>query len=580
MAGTKLLFCFDFDHTIVNAHFNNALADRGVPSQGASVEIINDLITQFGVKNQSELKDCMQSILREGHALAITSFTMYPEVAKTTLKAVGLSAQEISQVKVVGGYPCDVPAYTNPLDSEPQFPSRLPGSVFKGNPEHEHRKEQHIGVAMKHFGIDDPTCVILIDDSAKNINKAKQNEHVGLLVPKQHNPQNKNYLSQAKQLASQYSLVAQQSQQHPSPVATAQSPRSQTRLDVSQARNLHQLAALIQSYPGKLNSSNGQFEISKQSIIDVINQYVTQPELLGAIDSREHTEWMQQSGVTSNYGILNKLVELGKRQHEDQKISTMIAGAQSLADLAVKIRNCPEVLRGSDGAIVNKTIVVQKIQSYLDNPAYMADLNAQRGAMRQEGVTTNYGLVDKIVELATAEYQQGLQQKSQGVRGKFSPAFQHAQQLNRSLPLPMQQQARVQQQPRTQQQTQEQRDTKILNNYISTILPREAALLNSEYLSNKKTAKIGGWAAELHGGGSERKKQIRSIMDAIDQFKTDVNDLGAVDKLLSALGRVQDNIGSKSSALHKVVESYKSDIKNAKDTLQEPSKENRNNMRT
>jgi len=540
-----MLFCFDFDDTLVNAHFHSKLAEKGFPSQSASEQVINSLIKQFGVKNQVELKECMQTILKEGHALAITSFTMYPEVAVPTLKAIGLLPQEINQVLVVGGFPENVSNNTPPMVCTPRYDNR-------GNAGHSHKKEQHIGVAMKQFGISDPSCVVLIDDSPANIQKANQSGHVGLLVPKSHNP-NPSYLEQAKQLALNYSL-RQSPFQHQSQFIEKRIPD----LDLSQAQNLHQLAALVQSYPHQMLSNDGRQEVNKSNVINVINYYIQNPQALGSMQSIEHRQWMQSQGITRNYGLLDKMVELGKKQHEDNLILSMISNASSLEDLARKIENCNLVLRSGNGQLIDKAKVANAIRDFLREPEYMANMSAHKGWMQQNGITRNYGLVDKIVSLGTMEYARRMQQSNH--LSPISHSFNYMQKI------PLAPDVDRSHAFNSSQKNEAVDSIQKINERISSELPDEYNTLKKSYLRKKSISKIGLWSAKLHSGAA-RTEQMYVIATAINTFRQSANNpklaQDAAKTLYATLGEIQKEINSSSSGLNKLIDNYKSKIEEA-----------------
>ncbi|MGE3318681.1 MAG: hypothetical protein AB7I18_05240 [Candidatus Berkiella sp.] len=207
------LVCFDFDHTLVNGHFHSQLAkaDSGVyantgengpqilqpngqflrvtsdqqgslsPQEivtqqyGASADKIQELIQTFGLKHPQEYAQAMKEAIDRGHKVAITSFTLFPEVAVPTLRAMfatlNLSQQQrehyISQICVVGGYPSN--GATNATMQDPQG-IVVPNPNFYG-------KEEHIFAAIRHFarqGVNiNRANAILVDDSLANTQIAK-----------------------------------------------------------------------------------------------------------------------------------------------------------------------------------------------------------------------------------------------------------------------------------------------------------------------------------------------------------------------------------------------------------------------
>lgn len=121
----KKVILFDFDQTLVNGHFHNALAkeDEEVVARNKAAGLknggeysgtfhnlsfeaqkikIDNLIQKYGIKNQKLLLDIMRVALAEGHQLGIVNFTAYPQGILPSLKALGLNEQELEHFKKPG----------------------------------------------------------------------------------------------------------------------------------------------------------------------------------------------------------------------------------------------------------------------------------------------------------------------------------------------------------------------------------------------------------------------------------------------------------------------------------------------
>lgn len=224
MAGEKLV-CFDFDDTLVNAHFHSILArQKGIPpsqggpgiqirqpdgschfylngqhqgvinkqNSGASLQIINELINTNGLKNPIAIANAIRQAIDNGHKVAITSFTHYPEVAVPTLNAIMKTIEGtmkppkdvsyyVNQICVVGGYPSNGITGLNKDNSG----NYIPNPQFKG-------KEEHIQAAIWHFNHQPGVQLtrrdaMLVDDSQPNIDIAEKNGRAQK-VPPEHNP--------------------------------------------------------------------------------------------------------------------------------------------------------------------------------------------------------------------------------------------------------------------------------------------------------------------------------------------------------------------------------------------------------
>lgn len=145
------LFCFDFDNTIVDGHFHNALFSMGVHPTKATPEQINELLEKHAIFNEALLLKTFKTILSNGHHIAITTWSLYPEVIRPTLRKLGLSEAEIAKIHIESGFP----------------------HVMNDG------KKGHIARAKQHFEITDNKNVFLIDDDENNILLAREEGQTG-----------------------------------------------------------------------------------------------------------------------------------------------------------------------------------------------------------------------------------------------------------------------------------------------------------------------------------------------------------------------------------------------------------------
>jgi hypothetical protein len=150
----RQLFCFDFDNTMVNAHFHAILEGQGVQPKKATAAQIQSLLNENQILNHKTLLEIFKQILSNGHHIAITTWSEYPEVIVPTLQKLGLNPAEIAMIHIESG---------------------LPQSG-------QDRKSQHIKRAKKHFGIEDNIRVCLIDDDERNIIQARKEGQIGIHV--------------------------------------------------------------------------------------------------------------------------------------------------------------------------------------------------------------------------------------------------------------------------------------------------------------------------------------------------------------------------------------------------------------
>ncbi|MBU6184693.1 MAG: hypothetical protein KGO98_05480, partial [Rickettsiales bacterium] len=144
----EYLFCWDFDNTIIkgNSHdfFDTLNITGSVPK-----ELIDKFLAvpATGVKNPISLLFTIRTTLKQGHKIAITTLSEYPEVIGPALHKLGLTEDEIREIKIIAGL------------SSTHFPGKL----------------KHIKKAMAHFGITTEQSVYLIDDDRENCALAKKN---------------------------------------------------------------------------------------------------------------------------------------------------------------------------------------------------------------------------------------------------------------------------------------------------------------------------------------------------------------------------------------------------------------------
>jgi hypothetical protein len=173
-----MLFCLDFDQTIVKGHFHNALMKSGgrPGNHESNIEMIEQLLDnpEYGLKNGAAMKQFIQTALGNGHKVAVTTYSLFPEVCTPTFLRMGLSTDEIAQIPCV---------------------AFLPKDQSQG-------KTQHIQQAMQLTGITDKSSVVLVDDSENNCQVAHTSGCLFVKVPESKDAK-PDYICTAVSLASQ-----------------------------------------------------------------------------------------------------------------------------------------------------------------------------------------------------------------------------------------------------------------------------------------------------------------------------------------------------------------------------------------
>lgn len=197
--------CFDFDETIVNAHYHNILkgkkiasitSDPGLIINGeltesmhknldynpdlvisATAELLADPST--GLRNPEKLKQIIEKLINAGHKIAITTFSLYHDCVKYTLSTF-LNEDIANQIHIISGFP-------------------TMGSTDPNG------KWLHISKVMELSSIEDPTSCMLIDDSLSNILSAKNHSVFTTIVP-EHSYQSNEYLDEVFEKAEKLKL--------------------------------------------------------------------------------------------------------------------------------------------------------------------------------------------------------------------------------------------------------------------------------------------------------------------------------------------------------------------------------------
>jgi len=145
------LVCFDLDCTIVNGRLGWSLATAGVEPGKADRQTLEFHLQSIGgIKNRLALQKTLKDLLKNGMHVAITSFGKNPEAIPFVLEKVGLTPDEIAQIKV----------YTFRPDKETRH--------ARGKNDH---LEQAIAACTHH---PKPHEVVLVDDNVNNYELAKK----------------------------------------------------------------------------------------------------------------------------------------------------------------------------------------------------------------------------------------------------------------------------------------------------------------------------------------------------------------------------------------------------------------------
>ncbi len=156
--------CWDFDKTLVFAHWHNILKEAEI-AHGDGHKYIEELMYGTpigssesvpsgprGLRNPKEISQSMKRTLEKGVAVAIVSFTKYPEVIKAALMKLteyadfgGLKPSDVDKIFIRGGFPSDDNVLNSPMG-----------------------KKEHLLDVMRHFNISKKEDLLLVDDTIRN----------------------------------------------------------------------------------------------------------------------------------------------------------------------------------------------------------------------------------------------------------------------------------------------------------------------------------------------------------------------------------------------------------------------------
>jgi hypothetical protein len=168
-----LLFCFDWDETLVKGHLHKHISSIIWGSfKLYTEEDKNKMVDNFlsdsdkGWRNKNDIIELFLTISELGHHLAITSFCSYHQQIYYALTQLDLPSKLLDKIHIENS--CQESSYSN--------------------------KNEHIEKSMEHFAVDNKTHVILIDNDWTNLNRAK-NAGVNVIIVRE---EDDSYLSEIR----------------------------------------------------------------------------------------------------------------------------------------------------------------------------------------------------------------------------------------------------------------------------------------------------------------------------------------------------------------------------------------------
>lgn len=157
-APRRCLVCFDLDGTLVRGHLHNHLVtDCKVVPGAVPLHLIHAFLDaqETGLRYPQRLKETFEMLYTQGHAIAITTYSSFPEVVPVILTRIGLAVDIIHLIHVVHG----LPSKANRMG-----------------------KNSHIAQARTHFQLPEGTPCLLVDDDQSNIMWATKVGHLTVLA--------------------------------------------------------------------------------------------------------------------------------------------------------------------------------------------------------------------------------------------------------------------------------------------------------------------------------------------------------------------------------------------------------------
>lgn len=180
----------DFDQTMSAFHVHNTLGFRDpvfvngealYTVKGPTKTEINSLVEDQTLPKNGALLAALlkEAIKKDGLDVTIASFTHHSYLFKPFLEYIGLTPDEIDQIKIVDGYPNNVIDRAQSVDPKSET-AQLPKEDTTGE---YYAKDEHIKSIVDESEYEN---TLLIEDSSRNIDHAEENDIETVQVPKRY----------------------------------------------------------------------------------------------------------------------------------------------------------------------------------------------------------------------------------------------------------------------------------------------------------------------------------------------------------------------------------------------------------
>lgn len=188
----------------------------------------------------------------------------------------------------------------------------------------------------------------------------------------------------------------------PSPQAGAGDLESLIRSAVS----LDELIKVVENYPNDITSKSGDL-LDKPGIVEVLKAYARDENMVQQFASDSPPlHLLSSAGVTSNYGLRDRFVQLAKEKHAENVFVREIKAAATMADFERIILSYPYDIRYSNGQVVPKQQLIDTMRDITRDRAGVEAIARGEQVQSLAGVTRQYGLREKFVDLIKKQVQE------------------------------------------------------------------------------------------------------------------------------------------------------------------------------
>lgn len=172
--------------------------------------------------------------------------------------------------------------------------------------------------------------------------------------------------------------------------------------DIQSAINLEALIQVIENYPNDLTTKSGD-RLDKASIVKTMKEFATNENKLAQVASDSFINLLSNLGVTSNYGLRDRFVQLAKEKHAENVFVRDIKLAKTMGEFENIILKYPYPIRYSNGQAVDTQQLVDNMREITSNKANIEAIARGETPQVLANITRQYGLRQKFMDIIIQE---------------------------------------------------------------------------------------------------------------------------------------------------------------------------------